>query len=227
MRHPLNLHVLPKKQPLMSKPNAHDWVNDVTPDDVRKMIERTFAFLVSDHSFQSPIDRSINTMVIGLSYSGNHLAIEPSVDRKDVFVETCVVRLKNGSRPERWKIGDDGDQIMTRLFEAAWDRGYKSPKSNDSPNSPQDTLQSLLDVEVTMLREGFPDFLADDDRYFTELNGRRSDEAAVKAEKDFFAKAEELFRAKDYSAVAARLGSTTYKLSKFWQARLAYAKKNA
>jgi|GEM_PF-3896421 len=57
----------------MAKPATYDWVTKVTPEDVRKMIERTFEFLVSDNSFQKPVDCSINTMVIAVSYAGKHL----------------------------------------------------------------------------------------------------------------------------------------------------------
>ena len=137
----------------MAKPIAHDWIEEVSPEDVRKMIERTFAFLVTDHSFQPPVDTSINTMVIALSYSGANLAIEPLVDRKDCFVETSIVRLDDGSRPEGWKIDSNGEQFMTRLFEAAWDRDVKSSLCKSAPDSPEATLQSLLDAEVTLLQE--------------------------------------------------------------------------
>jgi hypothetical protein len=212
---------------LMAKPGTDDWVNGVTPDDVRKMIERTFAFLVSDHSFREPVDCSINTMVIALSYAGNTLSIEPHVDRRDCFVETCIVRLESGSRPEGWKIDEEGQQFMQRLFEAAWDRDVKRADTKHSSNSPEEKLQSLLDAEVAMLRQSFPDFLADDGSYFKELNLRRSAEAAIKAENDFFAVAEELFKTKDFAGLTARLSSTSYTLSKLWQARLAYARKNA
>ena len=211
----------------MAKAISHDWVDGVDPEEVRKMIERTFAFLVSEFSFRPPEDQSINTMVIALSYSRNHLAIEPLVDRKDRFVEICVVRLNGGERPEGWKIDNKGDQFMTRLFEAAWDRGLKRSDPPSPPTSPQEALQALLDEEVSMLRTGFPDFLDDDAHYFGALNDRRRSDARLKAERDFFAEAERLFRAKDYRALNEFMRTTEYTLSDLWQARLTYARNNA
>ena len=116
---------------------------------------------------------------------------------------------------------------MTRLFEAAWDRKVERSKTDHSAQSPQQALQLLLDAEVEMLRQGFSDFLADDAQYFTDLNEQNTLKAAAKAERDFFATAEDLFRAKDYSDLVSHLDSGRYDLSKLWEARVTYARKHA
>ncbi|MCP3930375.1 MAG: hypothetical protein GY705_14885 [Bacteroidetes bacterium] len=208
----------------MTKLYPHKWVDGVQPDEVRGMIERTFGFLETSHGFEKPVDRSISTMVIALSYRGQRIAIEPLVDRKDCFVETCIVQLKDGRRPEGWKVDDEGHQFMTRLFEAAWDRGVKHDRDNAKPATPHEQLQSLLDQEVMILREGFRDFLADNDGYFTDLNLKNAQSALKKVEKDFFTRAEELYKGKQFSELASHLSKTEYSLSKLWEARLAYAK---
>jgi|GEM_PF-5442979 len=116
---------------------------------------------------------------------------------------------------------------MQRLFEAAEDRNVERVDTKHSANSAEGELQSLLDAEVAMLSQWFPDFLADDNSYFEELNLRRSAAATAKAEKDFFAVAEELFSTKNFAALVTHLSCTSYALSKLWQARLAYARKNS
>jgi len=221
------ISLLSLKIALMAKPKKQVWIGEVSPSDIRKMIDRTFSFLVSDYSFRKPTDISINTLMIGYSYSGHNLAIEPVVDRKDGFVETGIVRLNRGIRPKGWEIDDKGEQFKTRLFVAAWDRKLMRTAPVHLPESPEDMLQSLLDAEVATLRDGFPDFLADDAGYFVELNQRRKAATAIKAGKDFFAKAEKLFQAKDFSALLAHMGTNCPPLSKLWEARLTYARKNA
>lgn len=211
----------------MAKLNPHKWVDGVQPDEVRGMIERAFGFLEKEHGFEMPVDRSISTMVIALSYRGQRIAIEPLVDRKDCFVETCIVQLKDGKRPEGWKFDDEGRQFMTRLFEAAWDRGVSSIRDKKTLTSPHEQLQSLLNQEIALLKEGFNDFLADDDRYFADLNLKNAQNVVKRAEKEFFAKAEELYKEKQFSSLASHLSQTKYSLSKLWDARLTYAKKNS
>lgn len=221
------LTVLLIEKDKVAKTYPHEWVDGVQPDEVRGMIERTFGFLETEYGFEKPVDRSISTMVIALSYRGQRIAIEPLVDRKDCFVEICIVQLKDGKRPEGWKVDDKGHQFMTRLFEAAWDRGVRRIRAKNVLGSPHEQLQSLLDQEVAMLREGFKDFLADDDRHFADLNLKNAQYACKKAEKDFFARAEELYRDKQFSGLASHLSQTEYSLSKLWEARLTYAKKKS
>ncbi len=189
------------------------------------MIESTFAFLVKDYSFLPPKDRSISTMVISLSYCGRKIVIEPLVDRKDQFVETCIVQLKDGERPQGWKLDDNDHQFMTRLFEAAWDRGVNRLERKAVPASPREYLQSLLDDEADLLRQAFPDFLGDDDGYFRELNLRNAEKASARAENMFFSKAEELFQAHEFRDLMSHLSRSDFKLSKVWEARLKYARK--
>jgi hypothetical protein len=206
-------------------PYRDKWVDEVKPEEIRTMLESTFAFLVQDYSFQPPKDLSISTIVISLSYCGRKIAIEPSVDRKDQFVETYIIQLKDGARPQGWKLDDSGHQFMTRLFEAVWDRGVKRHERKTAPASPREYLQSLLDDEAELLRQAFPDFLADDDGYFSELDLRNAKKASARAEKLFFSKAEELFQAHAFRALVSHLSSSKYEISKVWDARLKYAKK--
>jgi hypothetical protein len=137
------------------------------------------------------------------------------------------LQLKNGRRPEGWKIDNEGHQFMTRLFEAAWDRGVMRPRDKTVPANPHEQLQSLLDHEVAILKEGFQDFLGDDDGYFADLNLKKAQSANKEAKKKFFAKAEELHRTKQFSRLASHLSRTEYSLSKLWEARLAYARKKS
>jgi hypothetical protein len=206
-------------------PNRDKWVDEVSPEEIRTMIERTFAFLVREYTFQPPKDSSISTIVISLRYCGRKIAIEPSVDRKDQFVETYIVQLKNGERPQGWKLDDSGHQFMTRLFEAAWDRGVPRHERKAAPASPHEYLQTLLDDEADLLRQAFPDFLGDDDGYFRELNLRNTEKALARAENIFFSKAEELFQARQFRDLMSHLSRSDFKLSKVWEARLNYARK--
>lgn len=208
----------------MKTPNRDKWVTEVSPAEIREMIESTFEFLVKDHSFQRPKDHSISTMVISLSYCRNKIAIEPSVDRKDQFIETHIFQLKNGSRPQGWKIDENGHQFMTRLFEAAWDRSVKRQERKIAPATPHEYLQSLLEDEAEMLRQAFPDFLRDDDSYFYELNLHRAEKNLAKSESTFFEKAEELYQAHQFRDLMTHLTRSDFKLSKVWEARLKFAK---
>ena len=209
----------------MAIPSRDRWVDEVSPEEIRAMIERTFAFLVKNYSFQPPKDCSISTMVISQSYCGRNIAIETSVDRKDQFIETYIDQLKDGERPQGWKFDNRGHQFMIRLFEAVRDRGVNRHERKAVPASPREYLQTLLDDEADLLRQAFPDFLGDDDGYFRELNLRNAEKASVRAETMFFSTAEELFLAREFRDLISHLSGSDFNLSKEWEARLNYAKK--
>lgn len=211
----------------MSRTNRPTWA-DVLSSEIPALIKLEFDFLVSDYSFRPAVEEDLGTISYSASYRAANVAIEPVVDRKDVAVDVCLVRLDRGERPQGWQIDARGRLIMVRLFEACWHRKVPSPRvAPHGPLSPQEQLRALLRAEATTLKNHFVDILRDSDALFVEMEEQRQQARRIRTEKEFFSSAEALFRNKKFAEFLTHFKNCPYELSPLWEKRLDYAGKRA
>ncbi len=210
----------------MSKRNRLTWFNDLHWSEIPRLIRLEFDFLVSDYSFKLAVEEHINVISYSAIYQKDKVAISPVVDRKDATVALQLGRLKDGVRPQEWKIDDQGYLIMVRLFEACLYRKVPSHKADfNSQLSPEDQLRVLLRAEATTLKEHFTDILQDSDLLFVEMNEQLRENEIARAKTDFFSSAEASFKSKQYTQLLNHFKNCTYELTPLWEKRLDYAQK--
>lgn len=212
----------------MRQTNRPTWAEALQWSEIPGLVKLEFDFLVSDYSFQPAVDEDLGTLAYTASYRAANIVIEPVVDRKDVAVEVCLVRLDRGERPQGWQIDAHGRLIMVRLFEACWHRKVPSPRvAPNGPLSPQDQLRALLHAEATTLKNYFVDILRDSDVLFVEMKEQRQQVRRIRTEKDFLSSAEALFRNKQFAEFVTHFKNCPYELTPLWEKRLDYARKTA
>ena len=210
----------------MSRANRPTWADALQWSEIPGLVKLEFDFLVSDYSFRPPVEEDFATIAYTASYRAANIAIEPLVDRKDVAVEVCLVRLDRGERPQGWQTDARGRLIMVRLFEACWHRKVPSPRvAPHGPLSPQEQLRALLRAEATTLKSHFVDILRDSDVLFVEMEEQRRQARRIRTEKEFFSSAEALFRNKQFAEFVTHFKSCPYELTPLWVKRLDYARK--
>jgi len=212
----------------MSRTNRMTWAETLQWSEIPGLVKLEFDFLVSDYSFQPAVEEDLGTIAYTASYRAANIAVEPVVDRKDVAVEVCLVRLDRGERPQGWQLDAGGRLIMVRLFEACWHRKVPSPRV--APNgllSPPNQLRALLRAEATTLTDHFVDILQDSDVLFVEMEEQRQQIQRARTEKDFFSSAEALFRNKQFAQFVAHFKNCPYEFTPLWEKRLEYAQKRA
>ncbi|HEU0006617.1 MAG TPA: hypothetical protein VFS12_11555 [Terriglobia bacterium] len=212
----------------MSRTNRPTWADALQWSEIPGLVKLEFDFLVSDYSFHPAVEEDLGTIAYTASYRAANIAIEPVVDRKDVAVEVCLVRLDRGERPQAWKIDARGRLVMVRLFEACWHRKVPSPRvTPNGPLSPHEQLRALLRAEATTLKDHFVDILQDSDVLFVEMEEQRQQVQRARTRKDFFSSAEALFRHKQFAEFVTRFKNCPYELTLLWEKRLEYARKRA
>jgi hypothetical protein len=210
----------------MSQTNHLTWADTLQWSKIPGLVKLEFDFLVSNYSFQPAVEEDLGTIAYIASYRAANIAIEPAVDRKDVAVEVCLVRLDRGERPQAWKIDARGRLVMVRLFEACWHRKVPTPRAAlNGLLSPEEQLRALLRAEATTLKNHFADILRDSDVLFVEMEEQRQQVQRVRTEKDFFSSAEALFRNKQFAEFVTHFKNCPYELTPLWEKRLEYAQK--
>lgn len=212
----------------MSRRSHLTWADVLWPE-IPALIRLEFDFLVSDYSFRPAVEEDLGTISYSALYRAANVAVEPVVDRKDVAVEVCLVRLDRGERPQGWQIDPHGRLIMVRLFEACWHRKVPSPRVELDLGllSPQEQLRALLRAEATTLKHYFVDMLRDSDVLFVEMEEQRQQARRIRTEKEFFSSAEALFRNKQFAEFVTHFKNCPYELSLLWEKRLDYARGKA
>ena len=212
----------------MSRTNRLTWADALQWSEIPGLVKLEFDFLVSDYAFQPAVEEDLGTIAYTASYRAANIAIEPTVDRKDVAVDVELVRLDQGERPQGWQIDARGRLIMVRLFEACWHRKVPSPRvASNCPLTPQEQLRTLLRAEATTLKNHFVDILQDSDVLFVEMEEQRLQARKIRTEKEFFLEAERLFRKKQFVDFIRHFKSCTYELTPLWEKRVEYARNRA
>lgn len=212
----------------MRRQNYPTWADTLPWSEIPGLVKLEFDFLVSTYSFQPAVENDIGTIAYTASYRATRVAIEPTVDRKDVAVDVCLVRLDRGERPEGWQLDARGHLIMVRLFEACWHRKVPSPRvAPHGPLSPREQLRALLRAEAATLKNHFVDILQDSDVLFAEMEEQRLRDRTKRAEEAFFSAAEELFRKRQFADFVRHFKSCSFVLTPLWEKRLEYARKRA
>ena len=206
-----------------SKRDPNEWIRELSREEFVNGIREVFDFLCREFTFSQPrIEQSPLTLI--LSYRAKRIAIEVVVDFRDLAVEVALVRLRNGERPEGWKIDKQGQQFMLRLYEARWARRVPSAKiAIPSDASPQTTLRLWLESEMVYLRHHFPDLLGDSDVFFDELNRAQKEHDEEQGYADASVQAGEAFHLKNYAEVVRLLTPFLYRLTPVQKKTLEYA----